>query len=116
MAKTNEQYEEAIKLQNLRNYTFAPVYESLQGGNQVEVYKSIFTVGIHTQISWLATEETWVVASHHTSVFFRNEEDLKLYETQSRYTHNRPFNIAKYWLNYFENKIEDKEAFKMGIN
>ena len=103
-------------MQNLRNYTLAPAFKSLQNGNQIAVYKSIFTVGIHTQISWLASEEAWVVASQHASVFFRNKEELKLYETQSRYAHNAPFNIAKYWINYFENNIKDKESFKMGIN
>jgi len=83
----------------------------LNKGNSIEVIRSKYTIGEHAQISWLAGEDVWVIASQHASIFVRSKEDLKIYEAKSKYAHYAPFVIAHYWLDYFEKHITEKEDF-----
>jgi 3-isopropylmalate dehydratase small subunit len=80
LARSQVEYKEMLTRHSLRNYTFAPVYQSLKEGHQVDVYRSTYTIGEHAQISWLDSEMTWIIASQHASVFVRNLEDLQLYK------------------------------------
>lgn len=100
----------------IRNYIFSPVYKSLNAGNEVEVYKSTFTIGEHAQISWFDSEMLWVVASQHATIFMRNSDDLEAYKCTTSSPYYAPVMIAQHWLNFFNKKVTDKETFQKAIN
>lgn len=115
-AQSHEAFNQLVKDQNVRNYTFQPVFNSLENQNVIEVYKTTFTVGQNVQISYLAGESSWIIASQHATVFARSKEDLASYESMSKYAHKVPFLIAQFWLDYFETNITEKEDFIKGIS
>ena len=79
--KDQNEYEEVVKNQGLRNYTLGPVFNSFANDGTVEVYKSTYVIGEHAQISWIDSEGVWVFASRHASIFAKELEDLKAYNS-----------------------------------
>ena len=115
-AKNEKDFNEMIRSQIFRNYSLSPVYQSFWEGNTVEVYRSTFTIGEHAQISYLATEKVWVIASKHASIFLRNAKDLEAYKLAPRALFNAPRKIGEYWLKFFEHNIKDKNGFLRAVD
>jgi hypothetical protein len=113
-AATDEEYDEILKNQSLRNYTLAPVYNAFKDGYSVEIVKTTYVEGVHAQISWLENEDTWVIASKHASVFAKTLEDLTCYNGHPKSSHYAPVMIADFWLNIV-NDIEDIDSLKSDI-
>lgn len=106
LAQNEDEYNDMLHCQVLRNYTLAPVYASLSQGNTIEVFRSTYTIGEHAQISWLEEEMTWVIASQHASLFIRSLDDLEAYNIHPKSPYVIPAKIARFWLKNVDHNIK----------
>lgn len=109
--KNQYRYEELIYNQSLRNYTLSPVFKAIEWDKLIDVFASTYVIGEHAQISWIDSENIWVFASRHSSIFLRSIEDMNVYLSSKGYLFEDPWNIASYWLKFYEENIVDKQTF-----
>lgn len=101
--------------QIFRNYSLAPVYQAIQEGTKVEIYRSTRTVGEQAQISWLGDEKIWVIANKNTSVFAKTLKDLDKYKSAPKSLFSAVLKIAKFWFKFVKDNIKDKGGFVKSI-
>jgi len=83
----------------LNKLIFQGVRESLQEGQEIEVFKLLKANGENCQISWIDATQAWLIASKNVSLLARNIEDISEY-TKDRFYYAKL--IGKTWFNILE--------------